>query len=93
MSKQVLTALEKKLIEAMKDSLTVKDAAHKIGIEARTAYTILYRLRKKYLKARRLVNVLESKKRGNELLRKTLAKRYEYREKKGLEEEEEEFEF
>lgn len=81
-----LTKSEQKLIEAMRDSLTIKDACDKIGISPRTGYTILYRLRRKYRKARRFVNLLDSKRRGNELLNKILRKRYEYRE----EEEEEE---
>jgi len=74
-----LTESEQKLIEAMRDSLTVKDACDKIGISPRTGYTILYRLRKKYHKARRFVNLLDSKRRGNELLNKVLRKRYEYK--------------
>ena len=73
---RVLTPLEERLIEAMREHLTIKDSAHAIGIKERTAYTILYRLRRKYWRARRLVNKLTSLMRGNELLRKALAKRY-----------------
>lgn len=85
----MLTTLEEKLIEAMKDVLTIKDACHKIGITPRTGYTILYRLRKKYQKARTFINTLEAKKKGNELLRKVLRKRYYYHDDEEEEEEEE----
>lgn len=72
---RVLTPLEEKLIEAMRSHLTIKDSAHAIGLSERTAYTILYRLKKKYWRARRLVNKLTSLMRGNELLRKALARK------------------
>lgn len=59
MAGKVLTKTEEKLLNAMKETDTVSLAALKIHIKPKTAYNILYRLRRKYYKARKLVNTLE----------------------------------
>jgi len=84
----VLTKSEEKLIEALKISETVKLAALKVGIKTKTAYNILYRLRRKYLKARRFVNYVEAQKRRHDLVTMVLTHRMMERE---LEEDDEDF--
>jgi len=56
---KVLTNTEEKLLNALKDSDTVALAAQKIHMKPKTCYNILYRLRRKYYHARKLVNTLE----------------------------------
>ena len=76
----VLTKSEEKLIEALKISDTVKLAALKVGIKSKTAYNMLYRLRRKYLKARRFVNYVEAQKRRHDLVTMVLTHRMAERE-------------
>ncbi len=56
---KALTRTEEKLLLALKDTNTVALAAQKIGLKPKTCYNVLFRLRKKYYKARRLVNAIE----------------------------------
>ena len=58
----VLSRTEEDLINALKGVDTVGLAALKIGIKTKKAYNILYRLRKKYVKARRFVNKIDAQK-------------------------------
>lgn len=56
---KVLTPSEEKLLNALKDSDTVALAAQKVHLKPKTCYNILYRLRRKYYRARKLVNTIE----------------------------------
>jgi len=89
----MLTAREKQLLEAIKHHVTVKEAAQSIGMSKRTAYNMLYKIRKKYRKARDLVNNIISYRRSDGYLDKLLAlKQPLWKEIKELEKEEEEIE-
>jgi len=91
MKEKVLTNCEQKLLNALKEVDTVSLAALKIKIKPKTAYNILYRLRKKYYRARRLVNTLEPLRGHYEKLAMVLTDRKaEVQEKKVEEFEEEE---
>ena len=59
---KVLRPIEEKLIEALKRVDTVRFAAEKVGISTKRAYNLLYRLRKKYVRARRFVNTIDAQK-------------------------------
>ena len=86
-----LTKNEEKLLRAMQGKLTVKDAALAIGISTRTAYNVLYRIRRKYLKAREFVNKILAYRRSDKLIDYVLSPRVPlWKEIKELEEEEEE---
>ena len=74
-SPRVLTNLEERLLMALKDVDTVGFAAQKVGIKTKTAYNIFYRLRKKYVKARRFVNYLDAQKRRHDRLAMVLTDR------------------
>lgn len=73
----VLTKTERDLINAMKLTDTVAFAAQKIGIKKGHAYNILLRLRRKYLRARRLVNTLDPIKGRHDLIMMVLTDRME----------------
>lgn len=77
---KVLSETEEKLLNALKVVDTVGFAADKVGIKTKTAYNILYRLRKKYIKARRFVNVIEAQKRSHNLATMVLTDRMQERE-------------
>jgi hypothetical protein len=70
-----LTVQERKLLEAMKGKLTVKDAASAIGISVRTAYNVLYRIRRKYSQAREFVNKILAYRRSEPLIDAVLSLR------------------
>ena len=70
-----LTCLEEKLLRALKEVDTVGFAAQKVGITTKTAYNVLYRLRKKYVKARRFVNYVDAQKRRHDRLAMVLTDR------------------
>ena len=70
-----LTYLEEKLLRALKEVDTVGFAAQKVGITTKTAYNVLYRLRKKYVKARRFVNYVDAQKRKHDRLAMVLTDR------------------
>jgi len=59
---KVLSKMEEDLINALKGVDTVGLAALKVGIKTKKAYNVLYRLRKKYVKARRFVNKIDAQK-------------------------------
>jgi hypothetical protein len=63
-----LTKHEQKLLETLKSYPSVKDAAGAIGISPRTAYNVLYRLRRKYFEAREFVNTILSYRRSDKLI-------------------------
>lgn len=75
--KNVLTSSEAKLWEALKQYDTVALAAQKVGLQRKTAYNMLYRLRRKYTKARRFVNFVEGAKRYSDLIRMVMTSRME----------------
>ena len=84
----MLTAREKQLLEAIKRHVSVKEAANSIGLSARTAYNMLLRIRKKYVKARRLVNIIINYRKSDGYLNKLLSIRQPlWKEVKELEEE------
>jgi len=70
-----LTCLEEKLLRALKEVDTVGFAAQKVGITTKTAYNVFYRLRKKYVKARRFVNYVDAQKRRHDRLAMVLTDR------------------
>jgi hypothetical protein len=63
-----LTKHEEKLLEALKTHPSVKDAAVAIKITPRTAYNVLYRLRRKYFQARDFVNKILAYRRSDKLI-------------------------
>jgi hypothetical protein len=63
-----LTVKEQKLLEAMKGKYSVKDAASAIGISVRTAYNMLYRIRRKYSQAREFINKILAYRRAEPLI-------------------------
>ena len=73
--KSVFSDRERKLLNAINEHIYVKEAAGSIGITVRTAYNILYRLRKKYLKAQTFVNTILAQKRRSPLLSRVLTKK------------------
>jgi molybdenum-dependent DNA-binding transcriptional regulator ModE len=85
---KVLKKLEEKLLEALADSVSVKEASTKIGISYKTAYNTLYRLRQKYIKYRAYVNKIDAQKRRSKLLRMVLTSRLGQEEEVEPEEEE-----
>ncbi|MEM1551552.1 MAG: hypothetical protein QXH03_02645 [Candidatus Bathyarchaeia archaeon] len=72
---KVLTKAEEKLLNALIESVSVKEAALKIGLTYKTAYNMLYRLRKKYNKARAFVNKIDAQKKRCKLLKMVLTSR------------------
>jgi Mn-dependent DtxR family transcriptional regulator len=72
---KLLTPLEEKLLDSLKQVATVKMAAHRIGIKPKTAYNVLYRLRKKYVAARHFVNYIDAQKRRHDKLAMVLTDR------------------
>lgn len=85
---KLLTKQEEKLWNALKAYDTVAFAAQSIGFKPKTAYNMLYRLRQKYLKARRFVNFVEGSKRGCPTIRMVMTSRREMRGETELEEKE-----
>ena len=80
---KLLSDRERNLLDALSKSRSVKDAAHFIRnsydpavrdekMTTDAAYSILYRLRQKYLDARGFVNTLLAYRGKSELLRKVL---------------------
>jgi len=72
---KVLSKKEEQLIQLLKVTETAKAAAIKMHIAPKTMYNMLYRLRQKYYKARKLVNRIESNKRGHPLIKMLLTDR------------------
>jgi len=64
-----------RLFEAIAATSTVKGAALKLGISPRAAYNLLYKLRNKYVKARKIVNFVDSQKRRDKRIRMVLTDR------------------
>lgn len=78
---RVLSKPQKKLLEAMIDCISVKQAAQKAGFKPRTAYNLLYSLRKKYRRARKFVNTIDAQKRRSKLFKMVLTDRLTAEEK------------
>lgn len=87
---KVLTKAEEKLIKNLKTMDTVKAAAIKMHLSPKTVYNMLYRLRRKYYRARRLVNTIEANKRGHRLIKMVLTDRLHSKEEPLKTEEDEE---
>jgi molybdenum-dependent DNA-binding transcriptional regulator ModE len=85
---KVLKRIEERLLEVLADSVSVKEAASRIGISYKTAYNTLYRLRQKYVKARAYVNKIDAQKKRGKLLRMVLTSRLGQEEEVEIEEEE-----
>jgi len=77
---EMLSETEEKLIETLKTVNTVKLAANKIGIKPKTAYNKLYKIRKKYLRARHFVNFIEAQRRRHDRLAMLLTDRMQEKE-------------
>ena len=87
----MLTQKERELLEAIKHHITVKDASQSLGISERTAYNMLYRIRRKYKRARDFVNTILAYRKSDRFLDRLLAlKQPLWKEMKELEKEEEE---
>lgn len=71
-TEKVLSKREEKLLDAIAESVSVIEASKKLRISPKTAYNILYRLRRRYQKARALVNKIEAQRRRSDTLRKVL---------------------
>lgn len=85
----MLTEKQKQLLDTIKRHASVKDAAAAMGISVRTAYNMLYKLRKKYRKQRGFVNAILSYRRTSGHLNKLLStKQPLWKEIKELEKEE-----
>jgi len=78
---RVLSNPQKKLLIAMIDSVSIVEAADKIGMSRKTAYNLLYSLRKKYAKARAFVNYVDAQKRRGKLFKMVLTDRVSIEEK------------
>jgi predicted DNA-binding protein YlxM (UPF0122 family) len=78
---RVLSKPQKKLLAAMIDSVSIVEAAEKIGMSRKTAYNLLYSLRKKYAKARAFVNYVDAQKRRGQLFKRVLTDRISVEEK------------
>lgn len=92
---KVLSKKEEQLLQLLKRFDTVKAAADEMRIAPKTCYNMLYRLRQKYYRARKLVNKIESNKRSNPLVKMVLTDRFHSRDEeptdRQLEVEEENF--
>jgi len=84
---KVLSDFEERLLDTIASSVSVKEACRKLRISPKTAYNALYRLRRKYMKARAFVNKYDAQKRRSRLLKMVLTSRIEPEEE--VEEEEE----
>jgi len=71
----MLTKRETELLEAIKHTVTVKEAAQSIGLSPRTAYNMLFKIRRKYRRARRLVNQIIAYRKADGYLDRLLALR------------------
>lgn len=69
----MLTKREKELLEAIKHEITVKEAALSIGLSPRTAYNMLFKIRRKYQRARKLVNTIIAYRKADGYLDRLLA--------------------
>jgi len=79
------------LLESIKGHTTIKEAATSIGMADRTAYNMLYKIRKKYRQARDLVNTIIAYRRVDRYLDRILTlKQPLWKEIKELEQEDEE---
>lgn len=72
---KILSKKEEQMIQLLKVTETAKAAAIKMHIAPKTIYNMLYRLRQKYYKARKLVNKIEASKRGHPLIKMVLTDR------------------
>ena len=82
----MLKEREKKVLETLKNYSKVKDACQALRMSPRTVYNILFRLRKRYVEARRFVNQIVAYRRQSKLLDKVLSVRTSIKEEKPLEE-------
>jgi FixJ family two-component response regulator len=70
-----LSKTERRVFDVVAQSVTLKEAALKLGIEPQTLYNFFYNLRRKYDKCRGWVNAIEAQKRRSRLLRLALTPR------------------
>jgi molybdenum-dependent DNA-binding transcriptional regulator ModE len=77
---KMLSRREGDLLEALQDTVTLKDAANKIGLAAKTAYNMVARLRRKYYEARHFTNWYDAQKKRSERMRMVLTDRTRERE-------------
>jgi DNA-binding transcriptional ArsR family regulator len=82
----LLKEREKKVLDSLENYSKVKDACQTLNMSPRTVYNILFRLRKRYVEARRFVNQMVTYRRKSKLLDKVLSVRTSVKEEKPLEE-------
>ena len=68
-----LTQKEERLLKAIKGKISVKDAALALGISPRTAYNTLYKIRRKYVKAREFINKVLAYRKSDGLIDRLLS--------------------
>lgn len=71
----MMTHREKEVLDTLAKVDSAKLAALRLGIKTKTIYNEIYRIRKKYLKARRFVNQYESYRIHSPMLRDLLTPR------------------
>jgi len=76
----MLSRREGDLLEALQDTVTLKDAANKIGLATKTGYNMVARLRRKYYEARHFTNWYDAQKKRSERMRMVLTDRTRERE-------------
>jgi predicted DNA-binding protein (UPF0251 family) len=67
-----LTAFEKRVLEAIIETGSVKGAANELNISPYTIYNILYRVRKKLIKSQNTVNKINVYKKQSNALKRLL---------------------
>lgn len=77
-----LTEREKKVLDAIARSVDAKAAANILGLSPSTVYNMLYRIRKKYVDARKFVNTILAYRRKSPKLDMVLSKRLKLDEEK-----------
>lgn len=87
-NKNGLTGTETKLLDAIREFGSVKSAAVSVGLTARQAYNVLYKLRRRYIKYRLFTNFIDSGKKPHDRLRMVLVNRMVTRELREAEAEE-----
>jgi predicted DNA-binding protein (UPF0251 family) len=70
-----LSYLERRRFDILSESMTIKDAANKMGIEPGTLYNWLYKTRKKLERERGHLNAILAQQKRTTLLKEVLSKR------------------
>jgi len=70
-----LKSYEERILDAIASSESIKKGAEKLGLQPKTLYNYLHRLRKRYFEARRFVNALLGYRRKSRILDRALVVR------------------